>query len=202
MRYPETTFMKRTFDLVRNRLNMPNAFILYIRGCENAFKCYNDITVTQKEEKAAKKEDDIFKVSIANGGNVPPEYVAKGSGAMWDECLKDLRQLFVDYPFEEAYKKLMEFDAYSVSGYLTQVQKIPVDVTDWFENSESRTGLMDESLTETVLASLVFNDPNFTTKGTTINWFCLEYVYECLQRVIQFADIYFAAAAPRSYTRR
>lgn len=182
MRYPETTFMKRTFDLVRNRLNMPNAFIPYIRGCENAFKCYNDITVTQKEEKAAKKEDDIFKVSIANGGNVPPEYVAKGSGAMWDECLKDLRQLFVDYPFEEAYKKLMEYDAYSVSGYLTQVQKIPVDVTDWFENSESRTGLMDESLTETVLASLVFNDPNFTTKGTTINWFCLEYVYECLSR--------------------
>lgn len=172
MRYPKTTFMKRTFDLVQNRLKMPQAFIPYIRHNDEEFLCYNDITVTRAVDKKTPKSNDVFKVSQENGGNVPKEYVAKGSSAMWNEGLKEFRDNFKNLPFMEAYKKLMEYDGYSVSGYLQQVKKYPIDVINWFESAESRTGMNDEGLTETVLGSLVFNDPKFEDKTT--DWFCLE----------------------------
>ncbi|KAJ6476931.1 L-amino acid oxidase [Mycena sanguinolenta] len=182
MRYPNTTFMKRTFDLVQNRLKMPNAFIPYIRSQENSFLCYNDITVTRGIADKTPKADDIFKVSKANGGNIPQDYVARGSGEMWDEGLKDLRDNFKNMKFQDAYQKLMEFDGYSVSGYLQQVKGYPADVINWFQAVESRTGLMDEALTETVLASLVFNDPK--SAGKKIDWYCLDGGSEIVHRAM------------------
>ncbi|KAJ7439661.1 L-amino acid oxidase [Mycena latifolia] len=172
MRYPETTFMKRTFDLVRNQLNMPTAFIPYIRANEKSFFCFNDITITREIDAKTPKANDVFKVSHENGGNIPQDYVAKGSGAMWNEGLKELRDNFKEKEFMDAYNALMSYDGYSVSGYLQQVKGYPIDVINWFQTSESRTGLMDEALTETVLASLVFNDPKSEGKG--INWYCLD----------------------------
>ncbi|EKM59015.1 uncharacterized protein PHACADRAFT_136177 [Phanerochaete carnosa HHB-10118-sp] len=183
MRYPNTTFMKRTFDLVRNRLNMPNAFIPYLRRNENTFLSYNNITVTRAEDQTQRKSDpDVFKVSVSKGGNVPDTFIAKGSEQMWDVALDELRQLFVKHPFEEAYQELLKWDNYSVRTYLTQILKYPSDVVNWFESVESRTGLMDESLAETVLASLVFNDPNF--KGKDIEWFCLDGGSEIVHRAM------------------
>ncbi|KAJ7060959.1 L-amino acid oxidase [Mycena amicta] len=172
MRFPDTTFMHRTFDLVRKHLDMPEAFIPYVRKQDNAFLCYNDISVTRGTAAATPNEDDIFKVSKANGGSIPLGHVAKGSGALWDEALKELRDNFKNLEFADAYKKLMEYDGYSVSGYLQQVKGYSADVISWFQMTESRTGLMDAALTETVLASLVFNDPKFENK--TINWYCLD----------------------------
>ena len=168
--------MKRTFDLVNNRLGMPNTFIPYIRSNENNFSCYNDIAV--KKINNPLPADDYFRMSISNGGNIPDEYIASGSDQMWDTALDPLRQLFVDFPFNEAFKKLMEYDTYSVRTYLTQKLRYPTDVVNWFETVESRTGLMDASLTETVLASLVFIDPRF--KSRKIDWFCLEYALSLL----------------------
>ncbi|KAF8804924.1 FAD/NAD(P)-binding domain-containing protein [Phlegmacium glaucopus] len=172
MRYPRTTFMKRTFDLVEKRLEMPNAFIPYIRSNKNAFLCYNDITVRKAVNEQTPKSKDVFKVSQTNGGNVPHEYVAKGSDAMWSEALKELRDNFKDMKFVDAYKELMKFEGYSVAGYLQQVKGYSIDVINWFQTAESRTGLMDEALTETVLASLVFDDPKF--EGKKIEWNCLD----------------------------
>ena len=171
MRYPRTTFMKRTFDLVEERLKMPNAFIPYIRSNDSAFFCYNDITITRGDNNK-KKGQDVFKVSKTNGGVVPDDDVAKGSGVMWSEGLGKFRDNFKNMSFMNAYKELMKYDGYSVAGYLQHVKAYSTDVINWFQTQESRTGLIDESLTETVLASLVFNDPKF--EGKEIKWNCLE----------------------------
>lgn len=174
MRYPDTTFMKRTFDLARKRLQLGVKVIPYLRSPtpENSFLCYNNISVRKTQSSSAKPSDDIFRVSVDNKGDVPKEYVDKGTGVLWSEALGPLRQLFVDLPFPEAFKKLMENDMHSVSSYLALEKKYPYHVIKWFETMESRTGLFDQALTETVLASLVFNDPR--AAGKTSDWFCFE----------------------------
>ncbi|KAJ6622197.1 hypothetical protein B0H10DRAFT_2214556 [Mycena sp. CBHHK59/15] len=57
MCYPKSSFMKRTFNLVKERLKMPNVFIPYDRTNENMFLCYNDITATRAEDKNRSKAD-------------------------------------------------------------------------------------------------------------------------------------------------
>lgn len=195
MRYPNTTFMKRTFDLV-SRLNMTNKFITYLRKNDNAFLCYNGVSMTKEEAAAKPRSEDMFRVSKANGGNIPPEFLDKGTDQVW-EALGPLRQLFVEYPFDEAQKRLMEYDGYSVRSYLTLVKHFPTDVVNWFETVEARTGLFDQALTETILASLVFNDPNVKD----IDWYCFEYVpcYFVSSQRTEFAS---SAAGPRYCTKR
>lgn len=174
MRYPDTSFMKRTFDLTRNRLALTSKMLPYIRANDSTFLSYNGISVTKGKNNSVQSAHDIFKFSEENDGHVPDKYVAEGPGVFWDKHLGDLRQLFVDYPFDEAFKKLKTFDAHTVTSYLMFEKKVPFEVVKWYELMESRTGLFDTSLTETVLASLVFNDPRF--KGRKFDWFCFEYV--------------------------
>jgi len=172
MRYPDTSFMKRTFDLARNRLGLADKVLPYIRDNDNTFRSYNGHSVTKAKENSTPSKDDIFMVSESNAGHVPDKYVAEGSGVFWDNILDELRQLFVKFPFDEAFKKLKEFDGHSVTSYLIFEKKLPYEVIKWYETMESRTGLFDASLTETVLASLVFKNP----RVTETKWYYFEYV--------------------------
>ncbi|RDB23899.1 hypothetical protein Hypma_008897 [Hypsizygus marmoreus] len=197
MRYPDTSFMQRTFDLARNRLGLKDQMLSYIRGNDNAFLCYNGIAVTKATFATESKQGaDTFKASQSNDGTVPDEYVAKGSGYFWDVILDELRQLFVDNPFDVAFKKLQDLDGHTVTSYLTFVKQIPYEVIKWYETMESRTGLFDQSLTETVLASLVFNDPRF--KGKDIDWFCFdggsEIVHKAMEAKLQNKPIHYYRA--------
>ncbi|KAJ7057446.1 hypothetical protein C8F01DRAFT_1256709 [Mycena amicta] len=128
---------------------------------KRTFLCYNDITVRRAVDDSTPKSDDIFKHAQANGGRVPPRYAELGSDAVWNEALKDLRENFVKMEFRDAYARLMDYDGYSVAGYLRHIQKLPTDVINSLQTRQSRTGQMDQALSETVLASLVFNDPRF-----------------------------------------
>lgn len=94
------------------------------------------------------------------------------SSVFWDLILGELRQSFVDYPFTVAFEKLKELEDHSVTSYLLLVKKIPYPVVKWWETMESRTGLFDQSLVETVLASLVFMGPNVTD---SVQWWCFEF---------------------------
>ena len=108
--------------------------------------------------------------------------IAKGNDETvetWDKHVALPRGLFVKNEFEDTYGEPMKYDQWSVRTYLTMEKGLPADVINWFETVESRTGLLDESLTETVLASLVFMDP-VTLQFGDINWFCLEYVFTSL----------------------
>ena len=172
MRFPDTSFMKRTFDLARNRLDLTSKMLPYIRGNDATFLSYNGISVTKAKNNSVQASDDIFKFSVTNDGHIPDTYVAEGPGVFWDKHLGHFRQLFVDYPFDEAFKRLQAFDSHTVTSYLMFEKKVPFEVIKWYELMEARTGLFDASLTETVLASLVFNDPRF--KGKKFDWFCFE----------------------------
>jgi len=176
MRYPDTSFMKRTFDLARNRLGFSEKeMITYICSDDDTYLYYNGISVTKKQYNAGSAaKEDVFNVSQSKGGDVPDSYVADGPGKFWNVYLDELRQLFVKFPFDVAFKMLKKFDGHSVTSYLTFVKELPYEVIKWYETMESRTGLFDASLVETVLASLVFNDPRY--KDKTINWFCFKYV--------------------------
>jgi len=180
MRYPDTSFVRRLFDLAYNRLGLQEQTIKYIRANDNAFLRYNGITVTQAVKKATPNEDDIFRVSKSNDGNVPDSYVDAGSDVLWTEYLRDLRQLFVDNTFDVAFKKLKELDGHTITSYLTFVKKVPYSVIKWMETMESRTGLFDAALTETILASLVFMDPRY--EGRQIDWICFDGGSEILHR--------------------
>lgn len=172
MRYPTSSFMNRTFDLAEKRLGL--TLLPYLRANDNAFKCYNNISYTIKEINDAGKGTDLFKASVANGGSIPNDVVAKGSGYFWEYYLGGLRDLFVKLPFKQAFEELKKLDHHSVTSYLMIEQGVPYDVVKWYETRESRSGLFDASLTETVLASLVFDDPN--RNKDTLKWFCFEYV--------------------------
>jgi hypothetical protein len=172
MRYPETTFMTRTFELAKKRLGL--TMLPYLRANDNAFLSYNGVSITKAENKQKDLvKEDIFKVSVNNDGYVPEDYFKQGTGVFWNQILGDLRQNFVDLPFPEAFDKLKQLEDHSVTSYLLLVKKIPYPVVKWWETMESRTGLFDMSLVETVLASLVFMDPNM--KGEA-NWWCFEFV--------------------------
>ena len=70
------------------------------------------------------------------------------------------------------FEKLKELEDHSVTSYLLLVKKIPYPVVKWWETMESRTGLFDQSLVETVLASLVFMGSNMTD---SVQWWCFEF---------------------------
>ena len=174
MRYPETTFMTRTFELAKKRLGL--TMLPYIRANDNAFLSYNGISITKAENKQKDLvKEDVFKVSVGNDsdGYVPEDYFKQGTEVFWNQILGDLRQYFVDYPFPVAFEKLKKLEDHSVTSYLLLVKKIPYPVVKWWETMESRTGLFDQSLVETVLASLVFMDPNMKDN---VNWWCFEFV--------------------------
>ncbi|KAG5646858.1 hypothetical protein H0H81_008088, partial [Sphagnurus paluster] len=138
----------------------------------NAFLHYNGITVTKAVKNATPNKADIFKAGLANNGNVPDTFVAAGSGSFWTDVVGDLRNLFVEHTFDVAYQKLMKLDGHTITSYMTFVKKMPYSVIKWYETMESRTGLFDNSLTATVLASLVFMDPR--AGMNEIDWFCFD----------------------------
>lgn len=166
MRFPDVMFMKRTFDLARNRLGLADKMLQFRQANENAYLSYNGITVTRKKNDTTPSSADIFKVSVTNGGNIPDKYVAEGTEAFLGTALRPLRDLFVKYPISEALKELGKFDCHSVMSYLLG-KGYPYHVTKWFETMESRTGGFDTALTESVLGSLIFSDP----LDREIDWF-------------------------------
>ncbi|KIM73740.1 hypothetical protein PILCRDRAFT_719225 [Piloderma croceum F 1598] len=181
MRYPDVIFMKRTFDLVRNKLKIGHKLIPYIGANDKSFLHFNGRRVTKAAYKLSDQGGistaDTFRVGITannRGGYVPEQYLVQGHEALFAQALAPLRQYFVDLPFPEAFQKLMIHDAYTVRDYLAMHWKYPNAVVRWIETMEWRTAMFDASLTETVLASLVFSDPRSRSEGKDINWFCFD----------------------------
>jgi hypothetical protein len=139
MRFPESIFMKRTFDLAKRRLGL--TMLPYVRSNDNTFLSYNGINITQAENKQKIiDKEDVFRVSEKNGGHIPEDYFQQGVSVFWDKILGELRQYFVDYSFPAAFEKLKQWEDYSVTSYLLLIKKIPYPVIKWWETMESRTG--------------------------------------------------------------
>jgi hypothetical protein len=183
MRYPDIDFMKRTFDLVRNRLKIGDKLMPVIMYNPNTFLHFNGYRTTkaqyQKSDQLGPTSADTFRVGITarnKEGYIPENFLHQGHKALYSQALEPLRQYFVTDTFPDAFKKLMTHDIYSVRDYMTLEMKYPNSVVRWIETMEWRTGMFDAALTETVLADLAFEDPRHKGEGKDTVWFCFEFV--------------------------
>ncbi|SRR6266550_1276092 len=184
MRYPEIDMMKRTFDLIRNRLKIGDKLRPVIMSNPNTFLHFNGHRTTKSKYNATAM--DTFKVGATadnKDGYIREPYLSKGHKALYEEAIEPLLQLFVNEPFRTAFEKLMEYDRYSVRDYMTTHLGYPNSVVRWIETMEWRTGWFDSSLTEIVLASLAFNDPRDKSEGKETAWYCFEFVLSFLAQL-------------------
>lgn len=173
--------MRRTFDLARNRLGMGNdKFIKVIMHSDKAIKHFNGISAIQgeysKTDDNGKTSADTFKIGKSaknKDGYIPQEYLDEGTSKLYNkDTLGPLREYFVDTPFTDAFLKLMRHDNHSVRSYMRDAMGYPDSVIRWIEAMEWRTGGFDMSLTESVIASLSFDDP----RSVKPDWYCFKYV--------------------------
>ncbi|KAF5309811.1 hypothetical protein D9758_018993 [Tetrapyrgos nigripes] len=176
MRFPDIFLMRRTFDLCRERLGMKeDKFLKVIMHSGNAIKHFNGISVKQsdwsKSDDNGKNSADSFKIgktSKNKDGYIPQEYLDEGTTSLYGKTLGPLRNYFVGTPFQDAFLKLMRHDKHSVRSYMRETMGFPDSVIRWIEAMEWRTGGFDSSLTESVIASLSFDDP----RSTNPDWYC------------------------------
>jgi hypothetical protein len=146
----------------------------------NTFLHFNGYRTTKARYRTADATTaDTFRVNLTadnKDGYIGEPYFSKGHKALYEEALEPLRQLFVRDAFPDALKALMEYDKYSVRGYMSAHIGYPNSVVRWIETMEWRTGMFDASLTETVLADLAFNDPRNKSNDKETDWYCFEYV--------------------------
>ena len=180
MRYPDIPFMKRGFDLIHDKLRIGAKLIPVIMSNDNTFLHFNNHGITKSEYNRIDKGSsvvDAFGIGTKQNkdGSIPEDYLREGHKKLYERALHPLRQYFVDKPFPEAFKQLMKHDMYSVRDYMSLVLGYPNPVIRWIETMEWRTGMFDASLTETVLASLSFEDPLTQNKGGAgVQWYCFE----------------------------
>ena len=147
MRFPDTPFMARTFDLARNR-KLPVKLIPYIVEADNTFLCYNGKSVYRQESNAT---DDPFTVSdyVSTGLTEPKEVDAQMS-----KLLDPFRNLFrADSSGNQpdiaaAMAQLFnETNQFSMRSYMF-LQGMRAEDISWCETLDAYTGGYDRALTE------------------------------------------------------
>jgi hypothetical protein len=185
MRYPDVPTMSRFFDLVGRLKLKETRMINVIMSNENNILHFNGIRATKKQLKeikaAGNTDTDTFKVAIREDnldGYIPQNYLQEGHEKLYYDTIRPLCQPFHDrnVSFSEAFRKLLEKDEYSVRSYMALVMKYPPAVINWLETMEWRTGMFDASLTETVMAALLFNNPEVSGFGEESTWWCFKFV--------------------------
>ncbi|KZS88540.1 FAD/NAD(P)-binding domain-containing protein [Sistotremastrum niveocremeum HHB9708] len=166
MRFPDTPFMKRTFDLLRNR-NLGVDLIDYYFKSDNTFRCYNGISYST--DPAGK---DPFRVKDYISANFRE---LEGVNKFLDWVLDEPRQLFVKNDITTATELLFKnYDSYSTRSWVAHKEpKLTTSDILWLETIDKSTGWYDRALTETVLESVAFSWPG-DTSGKPIDWYCFD----------------------------
>ena len=151
MRFPDTPFMKRTFDLARNR-NLKVKLILYIMQMvapsANTWLLYNN---ARANNQAPSVTSDPFGVS----GYVPDPSLATPEGVSMKvaEVLQPFRDLFRESPegtldMAAAMDILFErTNNFSMRSYMAQNGTSASDIS-WCETLSDSTGAYDRAFTE------------------------------------------------------
>ncbi|KZS87731.1 hypothetical protein SISNIDRAFT_470756 [Sistotremastrum niveocremeum HHB9708] len=170
MRFPDTQWMKRTFDLVRNRGLQGLEFIPYLLKSDHTFNCYNGSSVVD----LSKDPVDPFKVStyVSTSDYANP----LKARAIIGDALEEPRQLFRDNDLETAIKLLFEqYDSYSMRAWLL-VKNPTLTSSDlhWIQTVGASTGTFDRGLADVVLDSVAFDYPQDQSGGNAqpIQWSC------------------------------
>ncbi|KZT32830.1 FAD/NAD(P)-binding domain-containing protein [Sistotremastrum suecicum HHB10207 ss-3] len=193
MRFPDTRFMTRTFNLMRNR-GLDITLIPYHFQSDNTFRCYNGYTypngvppaVAQEDQEEGQIEaqnalaENPFRASSAQ---TPLQYpTLAAANAVLSEILNEPRQLFVGHPMSEAITLLINgYDSYSMRTWVKhRVPQLSTSDILWLETVDKSTGWYDRGLVDTVLESLAFDWPQpppqqgLENPIPEINWFCID----------------------------
>ena len=147
MRFPDTPFMARTFDLIRNR-KLSVKLIPYVVEADNTFLRYNGRTIYRQESNAI---PDPFTVSgyVSRGLTGPKEVAAQMA-----RILDPFRNLFkadssgnqpdIGAAMAQLFKETNEF---SVRSYMF-LQGVRAEDISWCETLDAHTGGYDRALTE------------------------------------------------------
>lgn len=151
MRFPDTPFMKRTFDLIE-RLGLDGKLIDYNFQSEHTISHY----------------------PYCPEGYVPREYLNQGAQKIIDDVLKGPRELFKERStIKEALANLKtKYDCYSTRSFMIK-EGYPSSVINWCETMDKSTGSYDRAFTEMVLASVAFDWPG-KENSKEIRWKCIE----------------------------
>lgn len=168
MRFPDSPFMKRTFDLVNRQppiLTSPPEMIPYIFEAPNTYLYFNGVQTAN----VSTLPPNPFDISPSY---VPASVLAAGQpAAIIDAALDEPRQLFVTNKIQDAMTQLYEtYDQYSMRSWL-ESRGLSSSAINYCETLDKSTGWYDRALTETVLESLAFNWPG---PGPAIQWKCFE----------------------------
>ncbi|KAF9783369.1 amine oxidase [Thelephora terrestris] len=184
MRFPDVPFMKRTFDLIKNR-NLKVKLILHVlqmvAPSANTWLLYNNARVNNQVPSVT---DDPFGVSdyITDPSLRTPEGVYKRV----EEVLQQFRDLFRESPegtldMATAMDTLFErTNNFSMRSYMVQNGMSSNDIS-WCETISDSTGGYDRGFTETILDSLAFDWPNTPLPGPeqekvypSQGWYCFD----------------------------
>ena len=148
MRFPDTPFMKRTFDLAQNR-SLPVKFIQYNMQVPNTILFYNNRGITSQD---ANVSGDPFHVA----GYVDPGLTSPG--AVYQQIatvIQPFRKLFEpdssgNLPkISDAMATLFEkTNRFSMRSYMFQTTTLTARDINWCETLDKSTGWYDRALTE------------------------------------------------------
>ena len=202
MRFLDTSFMRRTFDLIKNRgLNIKLIpYIMQIVDPPSTFLYYNGCRVKNQAPSTSSDPFDI-KEYIADLNLKTPE----GVSAMVSGVVQPFRDYFrpvsgktpdIGTAMERLFKKTNKF---SMRSYMSE-KGMTGKAINWCETLDDSTGSYDQALTEgtllghptrypviltviiVVIGSLALNWPTTPLPGPeekknpNEGWFCLEYV--------------------------
>jgi hypothetical protein len=182
MRFPDTPFMKRTFQLAE-KVNVKQ--IPYYFQADHTFKFFNGVHVPRLPGEPPLDENDPYNINTTTEFNrqsyIPspdfqkflnPEVIADFLGDLMMEFKEDFRTHSGDY--KEAMRlTIAKYDKYTMRSYLSEVVKLPAAVINVMETFDKSTGWFDRALVETIVEDLAFN---WLSKATDLDWVCFEYV--------------------------
>ena len=139
MRFPNTPFMKRTYDLAKNRGLQVSLDVPYIMSSPNTIMYFNGNTANEDSS------GDPFHVSdyVDQGLTSPSEVQARVAGV-----IQPFRNLFIQTDIATAMSKLFsETNKYSMRSYMFLGGMNSQDI-NWCETLDKSTGWYDRALTE------------------------------------------------------
>jgi len=168
MRFPDNDANKKAIELFQE-LDLSSKMIKFVFSNNENIRYYNGIKATVADISTP---GDHFNDEI-----VPKEYFYKehidlrgnkviGLNACVGAAYDPFRKILLE-DFDKGWEELMKYDSYSTRSYL--MQKYPFSVVHWMENRTGGTGSFDQAFPETILISLIFDDPR-----KDVEWWAFE----------------------------
>lgn len=181
MRFPDTPFMRRTFDLVQNpKRGLTGVNLIPYTKVAGKTLMYFNNTLVCPDLTTPPTVVDPFGL---NDGTVPsyidPTYLQPGQPQAFleNEIYGPLKQPFLATPldFQEAFETLYaNYDQYSLRSYLIEKFNLSTADIHYMETFDKSTGWYDRALTESVIESLAFEWPTNNSSDPNAGWFCFE----------------------------